>query len=336
MCPFGSVAEVPNNSAMRVLVTGGAGFVGLNLCRHLLSVGGYHLTVLDNLSAGQIERPPAGVNLVEGDYTEAETLAHCLRGIDTVVHLAASAGVRASIADPRPSFRTNVEGSFRLLEMARRANVGKFINASTAGAMSGDVEAPITERMPPSPRSPYGASKLAVEGYCSAFARSYGLRCVTLRFSNVYGPRSAHKDTAVSTFIKNILTAKPLVIYGDGTQRRDYLYVGDLVGGIEAALARPLSGIYHLGSGRPTTLLTLIATLKKVSGNDFEVHHVAPRTGEVHSTWCSIGKARRDFAYSAPTGLKAGLTDTWRWYVDNRDLWSQLPIRPAADINGPA
>lgn len=318
---------------MKVLITGGAGFIGSNLCHHLLSVGGYHLTVLDNLSAGQIERTPPGVDLVVGDYTETDTLARCLRGIDSIVHLAASAGVRASIVDPQPSFHINVEGSFRLLELARRANVRKFINASTAGAMLGDVKTPITEQMAPSPRSPYGASKLAVEGYCSAFAGSYGLQCVTLRFSNVYGPRSAHKDTVVSTFIKNILTARPLTIYGDGTQQRDYLYVGDLTRGIEAALAQPLYGIYHLGSGRPTTLLKLIALLKKVSGNDVEVHHAARRTGEVHSTWCSIVKAKRDLGYDAPTRLKAGLTDTWRWYVDNRDLWSQLPAQSATDMN---
>ena len=178
---------------MKILVTGGAGFIGSNLCHHLLSVGGYHITVLDDLSAGQIAYAPAGVNFVLGDYTETDTLARCLHGIDSVVHLAASAGVRSSIADPLPSFQTNVEGSFRLLELARRANVRKFINASTAGAILGDVKMSVTEQMAPSPLSPYGASKLAVEGYCSAYANTYGLQCVTLRFSNVYGPRSAHK-----------------------------------------------------------------------------------------------------------------------------------------------
>ena len=289
--------------------------------------------MLDNLSAGQIAYAPAGVNFVLGDYTETDTLARCLHGIDSVVHLAASAGVRSSIADPLPSFQTNVEGSFRLLELARRANVRKFINASTAGAILGDVKTSVTEQMAPSPLSPYGASKLAVEGYCSAYANTYGLQCVTLRFSNVYGPRSAHKDSVVSTFIKNILTRKPLVIYGDGTQRRDYLYVGDLVRGIEAVLARPLSGIYHLGSGRWTRLQELIAMLKKVSGNEFEVRHLAYRPGEVHSTWCSIAKARRDFAYSVPTRLTVGLNDTWRWYVENRDLWSRLPALSATDVS---
>jgi len=310
---------------MKVLVTGGAGFIGSNLCHHLLSVGGYHLTVLDNLSAGQIEQTPAGVDLVVGDYTEPDTLARCLRGIDSVVHLAACAGVRISLADPRPSFRINVEGSFRLLELARRANVRRFINASTAGAMLGDVKGPITEQMAPSPRSPYGASKLAVEGYCSAFESSYGLQCVSLRFSNVYGPRSAHKDTVVSTFIKNILTARPLVIYGDGTQQRDFLYVDDLTRGIEAALAQPLTGVYQLASGRPTSLLTLTAMLKKVSGQDFEVRYTEHRTGEVHSTWCSTAKAAQDFGFSASTRLRTGLINTWRWYVENRDLWSQSP-----------
>ncbi len=237
---------------MKVLITGGAGFIGSNLCRHLLTVGGYQVTVLDNLSAGQIEPDlPDGVKVVFGDYTDEGTLAGCLRGVDAVVHLAALSGVIDSVVDPKPSFRVNVEGSFQLLQLARRAKVEKLINASTGGALLGEVKPPISEDMAPSPLSPYGASKLAVEGYCSAFAGAYGFPCATLRFSNIYGPRSAHKKSVVAAFIKNIIREEPLVVYGDGTQQRDYLYVGDLVVGIEAALKRELTGAYQLGSGKP-------------------------------------------------------------------------------------
>jgi UDP-glucose 4-epimerase len=317
---------------MKVLITGGGGFIGSNLCHYLQKVGGYQVTVLDNMSAGQSALDlPDGIQVFTGDYTDEATLARCLRGVDAVVHLAALSGVIDSVEDPEPSFRVNVEGSFQLLQLARRAKVGKFINASTGGALLGEVTPPISEAMPPSPLSPYGASKLAVEGYCSAFAGAYGFPCATLRFSNIYGPRSAHKKSVVAAFIKNLIRREPLLVYGDGTQQRDYLYVGDLVVGIEAALKRNLSGVYQLGSGAPTALNALIATLKKVSGRDFEVRYEARRSGEVHSTWCDIGKAAREFRYNASTGLEAGVAATWMWYVENEELWSRQLVLSASD-----
>ncbi len=317
---------------MKLLITGGAGFIGSNLCHHLLSVGGYDVTVLDNLSAGQAAHGlPSAVRFVAGDYTDAETVTSCLRGMDAVVHLAALSGVIDSVEDPRPSFRVNVEGSFQLLDLARRAKVAKLINASTGGALLGEVTPPISEEMAPSPLSPYGASKLAVEGYCSAFAGAYGFPCLTLRFSNIYGPLSAYKKSVVAAFIKNIIREQPLVVYGDGTQQRDYLYVGDLVRAIETALRRELSGVYQLGSGKPASLRTLLATLKTVSGRGFAVRYEARRSGEVHSTWCNIDKATREFGYSAPTALAAGVKATWTWYIENQEIWSRQLVLSASD-----
>jgi UDP-glucose 4-epimerase len=317
---------------MRVLVTGGAGFIGANLVRHLSGSGDYDIVVLDNLSAGQ-QRPnfPPGVEFVRGDFTVKSTVTECLRGVDAVVHLAALSGVIDSIVDPRPSFEVNVAGSFQLFELARAANIRRIINASTGGALLGEVTPPISEEMAPCPLSPYGASKLAVEGYCSAFAGAYGLPWATLRFSNVYGPRSAHKRSVVAAFVKNIIRGEPLVVYGDGTQQRDYLYVDDLVRGIEAAIKRQFEGAYQLGHGQPTSLQTLIATLKKVSGRDFWVRYEARRAGEVHSTWCNIAKATRAFGYSAPTDLEAGLGTTWTWYVENQEIWSRQAACSASD-----
>ena len=317
---------------MRVLITGGAGFIGSNLVRHLSADSAYELVLLDNLSAGQ-EGPvfPRGVRFIRGDFTDKATVTECLRGVDAVVHLAALSGVIDSVEDPRPSFEINVAGSFQLLELARAANVHRIINASTGGALLGEAASPISEEMAPSPLSPYGASKLAVEGYCSAFAGAYGLSCVTLRFSNIYGPHSAHKKSVVAAFIKSIIRQEPLVVYGDGTQQRDYLYVGDLVRGIEAALKRELTGVYQLGSGRPTTLQTLVATLEKVSGRDFQIRYEARRSGEVHSTWCNIAKAASEFGYNAPTDLEAGLQSTWNWYLHNRELWERRQALSASD-----
>src|SRR5262249_55452635 len=147
----------------------------------------------------------------------------------------ALSGVVDSVIDPRPSFETNILGSFQLLQIARESSVKRFVFASTGGALLGNVTPPISETMPPSPLSPYGATKLALEGYCSAFSASYRLNCTTLRVSNIYGPHSAHKQSVIASFIKRILREEPLVIYGDGTQQRDYLYVRDLAQGIEAA-----------------------------------------------------------------------------------------------------
>ena len=317
---------------MKVLITGGAGFIGSNLCHHLLAVGGYEVTVLDNLSAGKsAHRLPAAIKVVTGDYTDKQTLTACLPGVDAVIHLAALSGVIDSVQDPWPSFRINVAGSFQLLELARKAKVGKLINASTAGALLGEVDPPISEEMAPAPLSPYGATKLAVEGYCSAFAGAYGFPCVSLRFSNVYGPRSEQKKSVVATFIKNVLRGETPVIYGDGTQQRDYLYVGDLVHGIELALKRQLTGAYQLGYGKPTKLTALIATLKKVSGRDFAVRYESRRSGEVHSTWCNIGKAVREFGFNAPTDLESGVRTTWKWYLENREIWSRPVVLSASD-----
>jgi UDP-glucose 4-epimerase len=317
---------------MKILITGGAGFIGSNLCHHLASDNSYEVTVLDNLSAGQsAARLPASVKFVDGDFTDKGTIAECLSSVDVVVHLAALSGVIDSVQDPKPSFKINVAGSFQLLELARAAGVKKLVNASTGGALLGEVTPPISESMAPSPLSPYGASKLAVEGYCSAFTGAYGFPCVTLRFSNIYGPRSAHKKSVVAAFIKNIIRGEPLVVYGDGRQQRDYLYVGDLVYGIETALSRNLIGAYQLGSGKPTALNTLINTLQKVSGRDFGIRYEPARSGEVHSTWCNIEKATLGFGYTAPTGLEAGLQATWDWYLENQDIWAQQMVLSASD-----
>lgn len=317
---------------MRVLITGGAGFIGSNLVHHLSAVGGYEIVVLDNLCVGQpAPQFPDGVQFICGDFAERATIMECLHGVDVVVHLAALSGVIDSIKDPVPSFKTNVVGSLQLLELARSKNIRQVVNASTGGALLGDVVPPISEEMAPFPLSPYGASKLAVEGYCSAYSAAYGMSCATLRFSNIYGPRSAHKASVVANFIKSIIREQPLVIYGDGTQQRDYLYVEDVVRAIEVALRQPIKGAYQLGRGEPTTLKTLVALLQKVAGHNFDVRFEASRRGEVHSTWCNTAKAARELGFHASTDLEAGLKATWAWYLENQEIWSRQSILSSAD-----
>lgn len=306
---------------MKILITGGAGFIGSNLVWHLSATGKYEISVIDNLSAGLKEIClPEGVKFHHGDFTDKQMIIKALRGQEAVVHLAALPGVIDSINNPIPSFRVNVEGSFQLLECARSEGVKRFVNASTGGAILGDVAPPISEVMAPSPLSPYGATKLAVEGYCSAYSGSFGLSCVSLRFSNIYGPFSPHKKSVVASFIKNVLSGKPLTIYGDGLQERDYLYVGDLVHGIEAAIWSKDTGAFQLGTGKPTSLLTLVETLKTQIRKNVEIIFEPARRGEVLRTWCDISKASEAFGFHPTTDLTTGLKKTMEWFNSNKNF----------------
>jgi UDP-glucose 4-epimerase len=316
---------------MKILVTGGAGFIGSNLVPHLAKLG-HEVLVLDNLSSGQpIPDARPQIRFRRGDFLDRDILGECLDGSEVVIHLAAMSGVMDSVADPAACFATNVEGTFRLLEMARRRGIKQFVNASTGGAILGEVAPPISEAMAPMPLSPYGASKLATEGFCSAYFGSYGLRCLSLRFSNIYGPHSAHKKSVVAAFIKRALSNEPLIVYGDGTQQRDYLYVGDLVHGISEAIHRGAIGTFQLGSGRPSSLLQLIQALETVCGRRLEVTYEPRRSAEIHSTWCDISKARTEFGYAAPTTLADGLRQTWDWFIANPFATSGHKVLTAAD-----
>ena len=191
-----------------------------------------------------------------------------------------------------------------------------FVNASTGGAILGEAQAPIHEDMPARPLSPYGASKLATEGYCFAFTGSFGLRTLSLRFSNVYGPNSFHKGSVIAHFIRQIIKGESLIIYGDGSQARDFIFVEDLVKGIGAAISSAATGVYLLGSGRPTTVNELLHTMRNIVGPrmPFSVQHKSFRKGEIHTTWPSINKARNDFGFDPNTTLESGLTATWEWF----------------------
>lgn len=302
---------------MRVLITGGCGFVGANLIAHLNAAGGYGVRVLDNESLGRREHI-AGLDaeFVHGDIRDARALAAALDGMEAVIHLAADTRVIESIENPEVNFDVNVVGTFRLMQAMRKAGITRLVNASTGGAILGEAPPPVHEEMVPKPLSPYGASKLAVEGYCSAFGASYGFKPVSLRFSNVYGPRSFHKGSVVAAFMKRILADKPLVVYGDGEQTRDYVFVSDLCQGIVAGLHTDEPGVYQLGTGRPMSINGLIAAIcEAVAPRRFEVVHEPARAGEVLHTWCDISRARAGLGYDPSTPLAEGLAATWAWFL---------------------
>jgi UDP-glucose 4-epimerase len=175
------------------------------------------------------------------------------------------------------------------------------------------------------PLAPYGASKLAMEGYLSAFAGAYGMNACALRFSNVYGPGSLHKGSVVAHFFKAVLTGSNLTVYGDGSQVRDFLFVGDLVHGIRRAIEGNASGVYQLGSGRPTTINGLISEIGRVTGIEpLQVRYVEARPGEIQTTWCDISKARRELDFDPSTPLGDGLEETWSWFKTH---WNEMAAR---------
>jgi len=308
-------AEIESEHMTNVLITGGAGFIGRHLADHLSRREAAQVTVIDNESLGDRKHlDESVVRFISGDLRSRDDLRTALEGQDAVVHLAADTRVMDSIENPAHNFENNVVGTFNLLELCRELGVGRVVAASTGGAILGDVEPPVHERMAPQPTSPYGASKLMLEGYLSAYSNSYGVSGCALRFSNIYGPRSFHKGSVVAHFYKRILSGDPLVVYGDGSQTRDFLYVGDLVEAISSAIQSDAEGAYQLGSGKPTTVNQLLDAMRIVTGKDLEVVFEDFRAGEVRDTWCDIDKAKSGFGFDPTTPLEDGLLKTWDWF----------------------
>lgn len=305
---------------MRVLITGGLGFVGTNLIEALNAQGHSDVVVLDNESLGKPEHI-AGLNAqhVNGDIKDSETVASLVNESDAVVHLAADTRVLDSIENPVHNFENNVIGSMNILEAMRRSNKKRIVFASTGGAIIGEATPPLHEEQVAKPISPYGSSKLAIEGYLSSYSASYGLQALSFRFSNVYGPRSFHKGSVVAAFYKAILSQEPIIIYGDGEQSRDFIHVKDLANTIVDNLSTDQAGVFQLGSGIETTLNELLQKIEMVVGKDAmpEVIYKPSRDGEVYKTYCDISKARKILGYNPAIGLDEGLKESWNWFLSS-------------------
>jgi UDP-glucose 4-epimerase len=304
----------------RILVTGGAGFIGATLVRRLVTAG-HRVRVFDNYSTGDPAHL-AGVDaeLVEGDIRDVSALDAAFAGMEAVVHLAAAGSVVMSITDPVANFEVNVLGTFRVLDAARRAGVERTVQASTGGALIGDATPPVSESSLPKPISPYGASKLAGEGYAHAFALSYGLRTVALRFANAYGPWSERKQGAVTMFFRAIQAGEPIVIYGDGSASRDYTHVDDISGAIELALDRDVRGgtVLHVASGVETTTAELADLCRGAAGApDHPVEYRPGRVGEVGRNFASYDLARQVLGYAPSISREAGMRSTWQWFTES-------------------
>jgi UDP-glucose 4-epimerase len=322
------------------LVTGGCGFIGTALIRTLMQEGGHRVRVVDNLAVGTREDLAAAsdfvevspeapgpvssdeqVELVVGDIRDGDLASRAAEGADVIVHFAANTGVMPSVEDPRADCMSNVVGTLNFLEAARHNDVGRFVFASSGGTVIGEAEPPIHEEMVAHPVAPYGASKLAGEGYCSAYFQTFGIETVALRFGNVYGPLSGHKNSVVARFIKRAMDGEILEIYGDGTQTRDFIFVDDLIRAVRrSATTAGVGGeVFQIATSAETTVqeLTdkLLPALAEAGLKEVEVRKTAARRGEVRRNYADTSKAHRMLGWKAEVGLDEGLRRTVDWFV---------------------
>ncbi len=302
---------------MKIVVTGGAGFIGTNLCRMLAS--GHEVVALDDLSSGlrsNLEDP--AVTLLEGSILDPAALDTAMAGAGAVVHLAARPSVPRSLADPVATHRVNASGTVEVLEAARRAGRPHVIVASSSSVYGANPEMPKHEDLTPAPVSPYAASKLAAESYTLAYHRSFGLDVLAFRFFNVFGPwqRADHAYAAVvPVFVSAALEGRPLPVHGDGLQSRDFTYVDSLCTILGDAIARRVCSPrpVNLAFGSQVPLTDLIGTLEELLGRPLPVEHQPVRAGDVRASQADQRRLRHLFPDVAPVPLRAGLTATIEW-----------------------
>ncbi len=312
-----------------VLVTGGAGFIGSHTVERLLEEGARTVVVLDDfndfydprIKEGNLASVADQVTLVRGDLRNQADVekAFAAADIDTVIHLAARAGVRPSRLEPELYLDTNVKGTFYMLEAARQAKVNRFIFASSSSVYGLNRKLPFSEEdRIDQTISPYAASKIAGEQLCSNYANLYDMRMVCLRFFTVYGPRQ-RPDLAISKFTQRILAGESIERYGDGSSSRDYTYVEDIVDGILASLQYdgPLFDIFNLGGSQTVTLNELIELVEKATGATAEIQEMPDQPGDLPRTYADIAKAKKLLGFEPKTPIFEGVPKYVAWYREN-------------------
>ena len=303
---------------MQAVVTGGAGFIGSNLVDALLARGD-QVTVVDDISTGRRENLDAalsnGVELVDGDIRDADAVASLLGRVrpEVIFHLAAQIDVRKSIADPAFDARINVEGTINLLEAARSLDGVRLVNTSTGGAIYGEGRIlPAPEDHPVAPEAGYGQSKFAAEGYCALYSRLHSLSTVSLRYGNVFGPRQDPLGEAgvIAIFCGRLLAGERPMIFGDGLQTRDYVYVSDIDAANRAAAESAIGGPVNIRRGVPASVLDLVQALSRLEGRDLDPEFAPRRLGEVQDIHLDVTRARVELGWKALVGLEEGLDRT--------------------------
>lgn len=302
---------------MKVLITGGCGFIGTNLIKYLDGKG-YSLRVIDNLSAGNkqyletlsLNETP---ELITEDIRNKEAVNKAVAGIDAVVHLAAHTSVVESLENPGEAWDINVNGTLNLLEACRRKGVARFIFASS-NAVLGEQPPPNDELKIPQPLSPYGASKLAGEALCSTYYHSFGLKTVSLRFANCYGPYSDHKPIVTALFMRQVKKGENLVIYGDGNQTRDFIHADDISQAIYLSLTsrnQTCGEVFQIASGIETSINQLVELIGAISDKKLQIVYEPERKGEIRRNYSDISKARAVLGFEPGVRLRKGLHDLW-------------------------
>ncbi len=320
-----------NNDTAAVLVTGGAGFIGFHACKRLLDRGRrvlcidnfdtYYDPSIKRANAAELKQHPQ-FQLLEGDIRDRDLLSRAFEpGVDRVLHLAARAGVRPSIANPQLYFDVNVGGTLEILEAMRRHGCRKLVFASSSSVYGNSPRVPFTEDdTAAEPISPYAASKRAAELLCYSYHHLYRFDISCLRFFTVYGPRQ-RPEMAISLFANRIRNGEPVDMFGDGATVRDYTFIDDITSGIEAALAR-LSGfsIYNLGGSRTTSLRDMIAAIADAIGRPAIIRQLPMQSGDVDRTFADISKARRELGYQPGTPFPEGIRIFCEWLTRTKPV----------------
>jgi UDP-glucose 4-epimerase len=307
---------VPGGSIMRVLVTGGAGFIGSHVT-DAFRARGDDVAVIDDFSRGQAARLDSGITAHKLSITDARSLTALVEASrpDLICHLAAQIDVRASVADPAGDAQANVVGTVNVLEAARAAGA-RVIFASSGGALYGrDAAIPSPEDALTLPESPYGVAKLCAEHYVGLYNRLYGTRHSVLRLANVYGPRQdpAGEAGVIAVFCARVLAGRPPLVYGNGTQTRDYVYVGDVVRAFVAAAGHSQAGTWNVGTGTETTVLELIDVIGRCAGRTVTPEFTTARPGELLRSAVAPGRAADELGCRPGMALAGGVANVYRW-----------------------
>jgi UDP-glucose 4-epimerase len=307
-----------SSSPRRAVVTGGAGFVGSHVVDAFLEAG-YEVLTIDDLSTGDPENVNSRASLVQLDIVDTPSLRKTVTGFEPAVvcHLAAQSSVTASVAAPEHDFGVNVRGTFNVCEAAREVGAS-IVFASTGGALYGDrAPLPTPEETPPEPLSPYGASKLAGEAYVATWGRLHQIQNAVLRLGNVYGPRqNAHGEAGVvAIFSDRLIHDKPPVVYGDGTQTRDFVHVADVARAFVLAAEAKTHGTFNVGTGEESSVLRLLEVLRDVSGRGVSYTHEPPRPGELKRSALGRIAIEQALGWRPSVSLETGLAETFRWYA---------------------
>ncbi|MEM2102117.1 MAG: SDR family oxidoreductase [Candidatus Bathyarchaeia archaeon] len=302
----------------RILITGGAGFIGSHLVDRLMERG-FSVVVLDDFNSGKMENVHnhlrrSGFRLVKGDIRNKKAVQTAIEEVDAVIHLAALIDVEKSLREPYETHDVNVNGTLVLLKEAVRCGVKRFLFASSAAVYGEGNPLPLIEDCMPKPLSPYAASKVSAEHYCEAFHKSYGLRTVVLRYFNIYGPRQGFNSYCgvITKFVGNALVDKPLVVFGDGSQTRDFIYIDDVVDATLLALEHENSSghIFNVCTGKPTSINELAETIREIVGKDLEIIYDKPRKGDIRNNYGNSLKAEKMLGFKAKISLREGIRRT--------------------------